>query len=201
MCWCGQRKCSVYFPPNSPFLACSPHFFFKHVSYRYLLIHFTLKNIYKPVSKMSNMRPNILHICNKLLYVAFKHSLHIACCHVLWHGLHVIAFLLNINAPCVQNEHCVALRTDTCVSNESSLRRLASGTDVHGFHISPCLSSWYLFIYVYVSVYCVAPSSGAHTPACQKKKQENEIKCMYPACLPSFISAVTVSMTPWEPLN
>ncbi len=68
-------------------------------------------------------------------------SSHIACCHVLWHGLHVIAFLLNINAPCVQNEHCVALRTDTCVSNESSLRRLASGTDVHGFHISPCLSS------------------------------------------------------------
>lgn len=57
-------------------LACSPHFFFKRVSFRHLLINFTFTNMYKPVLwYISNMRPNILHICNKLLYIDFKHSL------------------------------------------------------------------------------------------------------------------------------
>ncbi len=137
---------------------------------------------------ISNMQPNVLHICNKLLYIAFKYSL-------------TYCMLSRVLAwpACdwVFTEHqCIVCAKWTLSRTEDRLVCIkwilsatpgqSPGTDVHGFHISPCLSSWYLFIYVYVSVYCVSPSSGAHTPACQKKKQENEIKCMYPACFPSF---------------
>lgn len=87
---------------------------------------------------------------------------------------------------------------------ESSLRVLAKAQEqMFMVFITLHVSSWYLSVYVYVSVYCVAPSSGAYTPACQKKKQENEIKCMYLACLyvhSEYISIVSIWHC-WQPLK
>lgn len=74
--------------------------------------------------------------------------------HMLWHGLHACV-LLNISAPCVPNEHWAALRTDKSPLCDPWP---IPGAAVHGFHISPYLSSWYLSIYVY----CMCQSAVLH---------------------------------------
>lgn len=169
MCWCRQRNCSVYFPPKLS-IPCI----------------FTTFQIYSQMYCIFVINYYILllntHIFTShcILYVAMCSGM--AC---MW-----LRFTEHQCTVCAK--WTLSRTEDRWVWGKSTKWILSAtpgqspGTDVHGFHISSCLSSWYLSIYVYVSVYCVAPSSGAHTPSCQKKKQENEIKCMYPACLPSL---------------